>query len=183
MGGISSIGRRLWCLVAVGRGVGLGHRVHVGFGSRLWAPHCMTVGDDVYVGRYRTIECDGSIGAGTLIANNVGIVGRDDHDFRRVGTPVSRTPWIGDRPSGRRDRVIIGADVWLGFGTVVLSGVEIGRGAIVAAGSVVAHNIAPYDVVGGAPARVLGRRFTDAEIEKHEALIAGDEPHPHSGAV
>ncbi|MDO8879940.1 MAG: DapH/DapD/GlmU-related protein [Coriobacteriia bacterium] len=172
MGIVSSVGRRLWRTVAVGGGVELGRRVHIGFGSRLWAPISLVVGDDVYIGRYCTIECSGSIGAGTLIANNVGVVGRDDHDLHHVGTPISLSPWIGQRATGPRDRVFIGEDVWIGFGAVVLSGIEVGRGAIIAAGAVVTSDVRPYDMVGGSPATVLGRRFTDDEIASHEAALA-----------
>lgn len=174
MGAVSVIGGWMWRSIAVGPRVRLGSRVHIGFGSRLWAPDSLVIGDDVYIGRYCSIECDGTIGSATLIANNVGIVGRDDHDFRRVGVPVSRAPWVGEREVGPRDRVTIGQDVWVGYGAVILSGLEIGRGAVVAAGAVVTTDVAPYDIVGGSPAAVLGRRFTDDEIARHEAALAAN---------
>jgi acetyltransferase-like isoleucine patch superfamily enzyme len=56
-------------------------------------------------------------------------------------------------------RVTIGHDVWLGANTVVLSGVSIGDGAVIAAGAVVSRDVAPFAVVGGVPARVLRYRF------------------------
>jgi len=52
----------------------------------------------------------------------------------------------------------IGNDVWIGAHAVILSGVKIGDGAVVAAGAVVNSNVAPYAIVGGVPARVLGER-------------------------
>jgi virginiamycin A acetyltransferase len=57
--------------------------------------------------------------------------------------------------------IIIKDDVWIGTNAIVLSGVTIGRGAIVAAGSVVTHSIPPYAVVGGVPAKLIKMRFDD----------------------
>jgi acetyltransferase-like isoleucine patch superfamily enzyme len=58
----------------------------------------------------------------------------------------------------------IGNDVWIGYGAIVLHGIEIADGAIVGAGAVVTKNVAPYEVVGGIPARAIRKRFTDADI-------------------
>jgi acetyltransferase-like isoleucine patch superfamily enzyme len=63
-------------------------------------------------------------------------------------------------------RVTIGHDVWLGANTVVLSGVSIGDGAVIAAGAVVSRNVAPFAVVGGVPARVLRYRFPADMIKR-----------------
>lgn len=60
--------------------------------------------------------------------------------------------------------VVIGNDVWIGAGAVILNGVTIGDGSIVAAGSVVTKSIPPYSIVGGVPAKVIRMRFGDALI-------------------
>lgn len=60
--------------------------------------------------------------------------------------------------------VVIGDDVWIGFRSIILSGVTIGRGAVVAAGSVVTKDVPPYTIVGGNPARVIRPRFADPRI-------------------
>ena len=60
--------------------------------------------------------------------------------------------------------VIIGNDVWIGYGATILSGVTIGDGAVVAAGSVVVKDVPPYAVVGGNPARVVKYRFSEGQI-------------------
>jgi acetyltransferase-like isoleucine patch superfamily enzyme len=57
------------------------------------------------------------------------------------------------------ERVTIGHDVWLGANTVLLSGVSIGDGAVIAAGAVVSRDVAPFAIVGGVPAQVLRYRF------------------------
>jgi acetyltransferase-like isoleucine patch superfamily enzyme len=54
---------------------------------------------------------------------------------------------------------------------MILKGVTIGRGSIVAAGAVVTKSVPPYSVVGGAPAKILKMRFTPEEIARHEFLI------------
>ncbi len=57
-------------------------------------------------------------------------------------------------------RVVIENDVWIGHGAIIMGGVTIGSGAIVAAGAVVTHDVAPYEVVGGVPARHIKYRFS-----------------------
>lgn len=64
-----------------------------------------------------------------------------------------------------RGDTVVGNDVWIGYKAVIMPGVTIGDGAIVAACSVVTRDVPPYTIVGGNPARELRRRFSDAEIE------------------
>lgn len=72
---------------------------------------------------------------------------------------------LADATSVSKGGVVVGNDVWLGHQTLVLSGVTIGDGAIVGAGSVVRHDIPPYAIVAGNPARVAGFRFPPEQIE------------------
>jgi acetyltransferase-like isoleucine patch superfamily enzyme len=67
--------------------------------------------------------------------------------------------------------LVIEQDCWIGFGAIVLSGVTIGRGAIVAAGAVVTCDVPPYAIVAGNPVRVLGARFTPEQIVEHERIL------------
>lgn len=59
----------------------------------------------------------------------------------------------------------IGNDVWIGVGVKIMDGIKIGDGAIIAAGSVVVKDVSPYTIVGGNPARVIRKRFSDSQIE------------------
>ena len=72
---------------------------------------------------------------------------------------------------GLNSIVIIEDDVWVGYGAIILSGVKIGKGIIIAAGSVVTKDIEPYSIVGGNPANFIKYRFTKDEIKQHESLI------------
>lgn len=75
-------------------------------------------------------------------------------------------------PEGKQDQdVILEEDVWLGANVVLLNGVKIGRGAVIAAGSVCRNKIPPYAIVAGNPAKVVGFRFTPEQIEEHETLL------------
>ena len=65
-----------------------------------------------------------------------------------------------------RGDTVVGNDVWLGYSALVLPGVTIGHGAIVAAASVVASDVPPYAIVGGNPARVIRMRYDDADVER-----------------
>lgn len=60
----------------------------------------------------------------------------------------------------------IGSDVWIGAGAMVVDGVELGDGAIVAAGSVVTKSVPAYSIVGGVPAKLIRYRFTEEQIAR-----------------
>jgi virginiamycin A acetyltransferase len=69
-------------------------------------------------------------------------------------------------PQLSKGSVIIGNDVWIGLDSVILSGVTIGDGAIIAAGSIVTKNVEPYAIVGGNPAKTIKKRFSDEAVSK-----------------
>jgi acetyltransferase-like isoleucine patch superfamily enzyme len=178
--------QKVYRIYAVRHGVSLGNGVHLGIGTILDAPHQLIVEEDVYIGKSCTIECDGKIGAHTMIANQVGLIGRHDHDVSVVGASVRRAPWIGDpdfRGQGDKESIIVGPDVWIGFGAIVLTGVTVGRGAIVAAGSVVTNDVAPYAIVAGCPASVKSKRFNSSEIVEHEYQLFLRYGIPASGEI
>jgi len=67
-------------------------------------------------------------------------------------------------PIDRRTSVYIGNDVWIGYDVVLLGGIQIGDGAIVAAGAVVTKDVEPYTIVGGVPAKPIRKRFDEEQI-------------------
>jgi len=92
--------KRIWQsfyrIFAINGNVIYGKNLYLGIGTRLFAPVKLTVGDNVYIGKYSTIECDGKIGNNVLIASNVGFVGRRDHNFKEIGKSMHETSWIGN---------------------------------------------------------------------------------------
>lgn len=165
---------KLGLLLAIRKNVAVGKNLHVGPGSVIEAPLQLEIGNNVYIGKYCTIECDGYIGDNVLIANNVGLIGRYDHDFSVVGVPIRQSPWIGHddyEGKGRGLKIHIEEDVWVGYGVVILTGVKIGKGAIIAAGSVVSRDVPAYGIAVGNPARVKKYRFSPKQAAQHEALL------------
>lgn len=120
--------------IIVPQNIEVGSRVSVGPYTRLWAsPNArLAIGGDVIVGPNVLI----------LTANH----GYAERDVR-----------LGDQPQTEKD-VLIGRNVWIGANAVILPGTRIGDGAVIAAGSVVNRDVEPYAVVGGVPAREIGRR-------------------------
>ena len=117
----------------------------------------LIIGEFAYIGPGCMIEQGVSIGKYTMLANNVMIVG-GDHDFHNPTLPII----FSGREERRKTR--IGVDCWIGTGSIIMAGVTIGDGAIVAAGSVVTKNVPPFTIYGGCPAKLIKNRFTEEEI-------------------
>ncbi len=72
--------------------------------------------------------------------------------------------------------IVIGNDVWIGYETVILSGVTIGDGAIIGSRAVVTKDVPPYTIVGGVPAKTIRKRFSDDDIEALQKMKWWDWP-------
>ncbi len=86
----------------------------------------------------------------------------------RFGSYPPFKSWYEPPPGGTitaHSDIVIGNDVWTGHDAIILSGVTLGDGAIVGAGSVVRQSVPPYGIVAGNPARVAGFRFSAEQIE------------------
>ena len=78
----------------------------------------------------------------------------------------------------RRDHwVTIGHDVWIGHGVTILAGVTVGTGAVIGAGAVVSKDVAPYEIVGGVPARHIRWRFPQPVAAALQDIAWWDWPH------
>jgi acetyltransferase-like isoleucine patch superfamily enzyme len=132
----------------------------------MYSKHGITTGDDFYIGKFSQIECDAEIGNHVMFANRVALVGRYDHHFQQPGIPTRLASQIRDKDynwKGLNDKIVIEDDVWVGYGAIIMSGVRIGRGSIIAAGSVVTKDVEPYSIYGGFPARKIKNRFDTPE--------------------
>jgi len=137
--------------------------VRIPASTAIWSPHKdVTIGERVQFGQNCRIQCDVQFGNSILIASNVAFVGKDDHNTKEVG----KTIWN----SGRGDsyKTYVGNDVWIGHGAIIIAGIKVGDGSIIAAGSVVTKDVEPCTIVGGNPAKFVKNRFkTEEEKERH----------------
>ncbi|MBL7898684.1 MAG: CatB-related O-acetyltransferase [Crocinitomicaceae bacterium] len=83
---------------------------------------------------------------------------------KQSGKTYADAPYFAEQ-----EQVVVGNDVWIGTNVVILDGVTIGNGAVIAAGAVVTKDVAPFEIVGGVPAKHIRFRFTPEEIQKIES--------------
>lgn len=123
----------------------IGSDVFIGEGSRIWSGATIIIGDRV------------------LISHGVSILDSSFHDLsakkryqqcQRIF--IDRINEVGAIPA---KSIRIDDDVWIGYGASILKGVHIGRGAVVAAGAIVTKDVAPFTVVGGPTAQVIGKSY------------------------
>ncbi|HUV60177.1 MAG TPA: DapH/DapD/GlmU-related protein [Desulfatiglandales bacterium] len=114
-------------------------------------------GEDVEIGNYSGIAIDDElhgpvkIGDGVIMAPEV-VIYTTNHRFDRTDIP------IGTQGNGPVKPVTSGDDVWIGRRAMIMPGVKIGNGVIVAAGSVVTKDVPDYTVIAGVPAKVVKHR-------------------------
>ena len=147
-------------------GIKLGQKTLRAFCGRLILKHCgkqvniekgATFSSKVSLGDYSGIgmnarvcgECE--IGDYVMMGTDVVIITRN-HSFERTDIPMMHQGIEKEQP------VIIGNDVWIGDRVMILPGVHIGDGSIIAAGAVVTHDVPEYSIVAGVPAKVIKTR-------------------------
>ena len=103
------------------------------------------------------------LGSYCSIASNVVFLLAGEHKVKSVSTYPFKVIAFGQSlEAGSKGDIVIGDDVWIGYSSIICSGVTIGQGAVIAAGSVVTKNVEPYAVVGGSPAKLIKWRFEES---------------------
>lgn len=126
----------------------------------------LVAGAYVFIARGCVIYPKVTIGDYTMLAPNVKILG-GDHEINNAGTPIIF--------SGRSilKETKIGKDVWIGTNSIIMTGVNIGDGAVIAAGSIVTKDIEAYSVNGGVPSHKIRDRFnTEEETRSHKLMLS-----------
>jgi acetyltransferase-like isoleucine patch superfamily enzyme len=132
-----------------------------------------TIGDHTY-GKPRVISwgegASLTVGKYCSISRNVIIFLGSEHRTDWISTYPFPVLWkeaegIPGHPSTKGD-VVIGNDVWIGYGATILSGVRIGDGAVIGAGSVVTKDVPPYAIVAGNPCHLVKYRFDEETIKR-----------------
>lgn len=137
----------------------LGRNVYVGHRTILKGYHKseLHVGDETWIGQMCFFHSAGGLRIGEKVGIGPGVMmltsthAEHGRATAPLDTPVSFAP------------ILIEAEANIGIGAIIMPGVSIGRGAKVGAGAVVTHDVQPYSVVAGSPARVLRQRPEGAE--------------------
>jgi acetyltransferase-like isoleucine patch superfamily enzyme len=129
--------------------ISIGEWCYIGEGSRIWSQASVSIGNHV------------------MIAHSVDIHDTDSHPLnwqeRRLDTQAILSGHYRSPTQTISKSIVIGDDAWIGLKATILKGVQIGRGAIVAAASVVTKDVAAWEIVAGNPARLVGMQEPAAD--------------------
>ena len=122
-----------------------------------------------FIGRRSYILDGGLLSPNTIVGRycsiaNVTGIGLNCHNMGGLSTGLLPRNAFAPQPVPPQPFTVIGSDVWVGFGASIIGGVRVGHGACIAAGAVVTHDVEPYTVVAGVPAKPIRKRFSDEII-------------------
>lgn len=107
------------------------------------------------------------IGSNCSISSQADFLLGGEHNYRCISTyPYKVMKFHSETEAICKGPIIVEDEVWIGDQALILSGVRIGKGAIIAAGSVVVHDVPAYSIVGGNPAKIIKYRFSESIIKK-----------------
>lgn len=162
-------GNKVFSVFAKHLFVKCGYNVHFSPLNSEFSYGKISIGNDVYIGPHAIFSSIKGITIGNKVTfgPNVTIMA-GNHNFRDVGVYIHGNH--NKRPDDDMP-VMIMDDVWVGCNAVILKGVTVNKGAIIAAGAIVTKDIPAYAIVGGNPAKVIKYRFTPDEILEHETKL------------
>jgi virginiamycin A acetyltransferase len=135
--------------------------------------HYDFVGDRLVIGKFCALAADVRF---VMNGANHAMSGFSTYPFNIFGHGWEQGFDAASWEKENRGDTVVGNDVWIGMGAMIMPGVSIGHGAIVAARSVVASDVPPYAIVGGNPARTLRMRFDEKTIARLLGIAWWDWP-------
>lgn len=119
--------------------------------------------DKLLIGKFCSIACKSKF-----------LMTSGNHTMKSLSTytfPIFYEEWGGDvshitEAWDNKGDIVIGNDVWIGYNAIIMSGVKVGDGAIIGTRAIVTNDVPPYTIVGGIPAKVIKKRFSDDIILK-----------------
>ncbi|MCR5260867.1 MAG: glycosyltransferase [Candidatus Gastranaerophilales bacterium] len=114
------------------------------------------------------------IGNFCSIAPDVTFLLASEHSYKHLSTYPFKVKFSGkENEASSKGSIIVKDDVWIGYGSIIMSGVTLGQGAIIGAGSIVTNDVPPYAIVAGSPAKLIKYRFSEDIIEKLKQVDFG----------
>lgn len=135
-----------------GRNVNIEHGAEFGSGAKL------IIGDNSSIGVNCKVPYDITIGRNVMMGPGVSVIGVN-HRISDTERPMIEQGYENRKPC------IIGDDVWIGRNSIIMAGIRVGQGAVIAGGAVVTKNINPYDIVGGNPATIIRNRVSSSQAQ------------------
>ena len=150
-----------------------GKNVWIGAGCTFTAK-TISIGNNTSIGKNCCIQSAHGqirIGNNVMIGPNVHIHG-GNHKIHEIGKLMLKA---SEKKPEEDGMVIINDDCWIGACAIILKGVEIGKGSVVGAGSIVTQNLPEYCIYTGSASPLLRRRFSEEEVEIHEKILAQEK--------
>jgi len=113
----------------------------------------ITIGDHCHFAPYSVLYGPLTIGNNVAVAAHV-VFASIGHGYDRIDIPMVQQKAV-------KKEIVVEDDVWFGANAVIIGGVRIGAHSIVGAGAVVTHDVEPYSIVGGTPAKLIRKRDTN----------------------
>lgn len=149
-----------------------GKRVNLGRKLELYGPQNIYAGNDIGVGANSLFMCTRAkiyIGDHVMFGPGVSVI-TGGHRIDLVGKYMTSVTNDEKLPENDQD-IIFEGDNWIGANAIILKGVTIGKGSVIAAGSVITNDIPEYSVWGGIPGCFIKNRFKDDDLVLHKKII------------
>ena len=133
----------------------------------------LSIGEGTIIPRGSTLYCTGApltIGRKVIFGPKPTII-TGDHRIDIVGKYIADVTSEEKLPENDLP-VVIEDDVWCGANVTILKGVTIGHGSVIAAGAIVTKSFPPYSIIGGVPAKLIRKRFSENDIKKNDSILS-----------